>query len=67
MKYGRANNKEIRKLLSYVKDDIDSIDSELVRASKKHLKPSEQRIDQYVDNINFKLKCIKYDLKFKKE
>ena len=67
MKHGRANNKEIRKLLSYVKDDIDSIDSELVRASKKHLKPNEQRIDQYVDNINLKLKCIKYDLKFKKE
>lgn len=67
MKHGRANNKEIRKLLSYVKDDIDSIDNELVRASKKHLKPNEQRIDQYVDNINLKLKCIKYDLKFKKE
>jgi hypothetical protein len=67
VKHGRANNKEIRKLLSYVKDDIDSIDNELVRASKKHLKPNEQRIDQYVDNINLKLKCIKYDLKFKKE
>lgn len=67
MKHARANNKQIRKLITYVQDDLGSIDGEIVTASKKHLKPKEKNIVQHIENIEILLKAIKSEFKFQKE
>ena len=67
MKHERANNKQIRKLITYVQDDLGSIDSEITKAGKKHTKPREKSIVQHIENIEFLLKAIKSEFKFKKE
>ena len=67
MKHGRANNKQIRKLITYVQDDLGSIDGEIVKASKKHIKPREKNIVQHIESIEFLLKAIKSEFKFQKE
>lgn len=67
MKHERANNKQIRKLITYVQDDLGSIDGEITKASKKHIKPREKRIVQHIENIEFLLKAIKSEFKFQKE
>lgn len=67
MQHSRANNKMIRTLITYVKDDLDSINCEMISASKKHIKPRESRIDDYIKNIEFLLKGIKNEFKFQKE
>ena len=63
----RANNKMIKKLITYVKDDLDSVNGEIAMASKKHLKPRENRINAYMGHIEFLLKGIKNEFKFQKE
>lgn len=63
----RANNKEIRKLISFAKDELDSIDEHLRFVAKKHVKPNEQAIDDRVSRIGFLLRGIKKELKFRKE
>ena len=63
----RANNKMIRTLITYVKDDLDSIDCEMTSAGKKHIKPRENIVNDYIENIEFLLKGIKNEFKFKKE
>lgn len=62
----RANNKEIRKLISYAKDELDSIDEHLRFVAKKHVKPNERSIDDCMSRIGFLLKGIKSELKFGK-
>ncbi len=63
----RANNKIIRRLIEYVKDDLDCIDGEVIRASKRHVKPREKQIDDYTNHIEFLLKGIKSEFKFNKK
>ena len=67
MKHERANNKQIRKLITYVKDDLDSINGEIISAGKKHIKPREDKIGIYMNNIEFLLKGIKSEFKFEKK
>ena len=66
MKHGRANNKQIRMLMSYVIDDLKGIDEELHTASRKHFKPRKDRIDSYASHIESLMKGIKCELKFEK-
>lgn len=67
MQHSRANNKIIRQLITYVKDDLDLINCEIVNANKKHIKPKERNIDTCMNHIESLLKGIKNEFKFEKK
>ena len=67
MKHERANNRQIRRLITYVKDDLDSIDGEMITASKRHIKPREDKIGIYMNNIELLLRGIKNEFRFEKK